>query len=109
MKIEITEKALEYLVKNKAIGIIINLIPGETSGGCCGGRTRPYYTISVDMSFDNSKISKSYVEIYNKNSMKVYLLSSKLNIINDKDIIIDVEGVLFIKKLVLKNLEMILV
>jgi len=109
LKIEITEKALEYLVKNKAIGIIINLIPGETSGGCCGGITRAYYTMSIDMTFDNSKISKFYVEIYNKSSIKVYLLSSKLNIINNKDIIIDVEGLLFIKKLVLKNLEMILV
>lgn len=49
------------------------------------------------------------MEIETDFEFKLYVQSSKINIIKDKKIILDLESFLFVKKIVLKDLNMILV
>lgn len=110
MEVIITEKALNYLKKLKISGILIQLIPGETNAGWGCGSTRMYYTPSIVLKFPHEKLSpSSYIEVENKFGFKIYVQLSKLSLFTEKEIIIDLDSFLFIKRLVLKNLDIIFV
>lgn len=58
--------------------------------------------------FSNIKISNLYLDIENVYDIKIFAPRNKLYILGDKNIIIDLESFLFIKKLILKNLGIIM-
>lgn len=109
MEAMFTDKALRYLKSIKAKEILVQFIPGETNTGWGCGRTRRYYVPSITIKFNTQEVSDSYVEIETDFEFKLYVQSSKINIIKDKKIILDLESFLFVKKIVLKDLNMILV
>ena len=102
MKITISEKALKYLKKQDANSVIIYTIKNETSAGCCGGNTKRFYTPAVRMGFDNHNIEAYSVYYYE--GFKI-LLSNKVEINEEQQIIIDIEKILFIEKLIIKGID----
>lgn len=55
------------------------------------------------------KVSNSYTKIETKYNVEIFLPAQKLDLLNNKNINIDLENFLFIKKLILKNLEIIMI
>jgi hypothetical protein len=110
LQIEFTEEALNYLKKTNINSIKIDLIPRETST-CCGGAssTRRYFTPSINTVLSNENVSNIYTKIENKYNIKIFVPLHKLYVLNNRDIIIDLDSFLFVKKLVLKNMEIILI
>ncbi len=102
MEIMISEKALKYLKKQDAYSVIIYTIENETSAGCCGGNTKRFYVPEVRMGFDNRDL-KSY-SVYNYEGFKI-LLSNKIQIDENQQIVIDIQKILFIEKLILKGID----
>lgn len=106
MNIDITEKVLKYLDKKKIQSIVIDLISNETSPGWVGCKgTRRYYEPHVHLKNNNLNVDK--YEVFSIFNVEVFL-SKKIFNTKVEDITIDLEEVFFIKKLVLKNLSMIL-
>lgn len=109
MEILITDKALAYIRKIKAKNIQIGLIPGETDAGCGCGSTRKYYTTSISVVSSDAKLTDLYEKLQNKYDINIFVPLCRKYLFNNKDIIIDLESFLFIKKLILKNLEIIMI
>lgn len=106
MNIDITEKVLKYLDKKKIQSLVIDLIPNETNPGwgTCSG-TRRYYEPYVYLR--NNSLNVDKYEVFNIFNIEVFL-SKKIFNTRIEDITIDLEEAFFMKKLVLKNLGIIL-
>lgn len=111
MEVEITDKALFYIKKIKAKGILIDLIPGETSPGWGCGSTRLYYTISISIyvGFLDDKTINLYEEEQTKYGINIFYPIRRKHLFDNRNIIIDLESFLFLKKLVLRNLDIIMI
>ena len=102
MEITISDDALKYLKKNNANSVIVYTIENDTSGGCCGGMTKRYFTPEVRMGFDNQNLLA--YSIYYYDGFKIFL-SDKIEINKEQLIVIDIEKLLFIQKLITKGIE----
>ena len=102
MKITISDNALKYLKKNNASSAIIYAMENDTSGGCCGGMTKKYFTPEIRMGFNNHNLLA--YSIYYYEGFKIFL-SDKIKTNKEQLIVIDIEKILFIQKLVINGIH----
>ena len=101
MEIIITESALKYLKKNNAQSVIIYTVENETSA-CCGGNTKKIYIPELRMGF--AECNPELYSIHNYDGFKIFL-SNNIETNEGKLIVIDIEKILFIRKLILSGID----
>lgn len=108
MKLVIEKGVKEYLEKHNAECVVIDMIKDHTSGGCCCGATKPYYTPYVRVGLKKDNLSKKYVE-YETDGLHVFIAEKAMMQIqsDEHEVNIYLEKTLLNKKLNVNGIKTI--
>lgn len=106
MEIVIEAGVKEYLKKASTNRLVINMIPGETSGGCGCGKTRRFYTPDIRPAKSEESFSKGFQK-FQSNGIDIWVAKKALSGSNDSTVTVFTTKTFFIEKLECKGIEIV--
>lgn len=104
MKIVVETGVIEYLEKAGTNGLVIDMLPERTSGGCGCGKTKKFYTPYIRPTKNDEQFRKDF-QMLQIDGIKIFVVQKAFHAAEDT-ITIFIEKTLLIKKLQLKGIPL---